>query len=76
MPETIKKNPEATQNKAEDVEQQPTNQQALQILDSCASRAPLNRQAHFQVQQASQQLSRELQELEKLKERMDNGQKQ
>ena len=67
----------ATKNKAEDVEeQQPTNQQALQILDSCAARAPLNRQAHFQVQQASQQLSKALQELEKLKEGVANGEKQ
>ena len=70
------KNPKATQNKAEDVEQQSTNQQALQILDSCASRAPLNRQSHFQVQQAAQQLSKALQELEKLKEGLDNGKKQ
>ena len=69
--------PKSTENKAEDVEQQqPTNQQALQILDSCASRAPLNRQAHFQVQQATQQLSKALQELEKLKEGLDNGQRQ
>ncbi len=74
MPETIKRKPKATQNKAEDVEQQqPTNQQALQILDSCASRAPLNRQAHFQVQQATQQLSKALQELEELKKGNPDG---
>ncbi len=69
--------PETTQNKAEDVEeQQPTNQQALQILDSCASRAPLNRQAHFQVQQATQQLSKALQELKKLKEGLGDDKRQ
>ena len=69
--------PKASENKAENVETRPaTNQEALQLLDICTAKAPLNRQAHFQAQCAFTQLNEALQELDELKKGIDNGKKQ
>ena len=43
--------------------------QALQILDSIASRTQMNREAHDAAQQATQVLARALQELAELRRR-------
>lgn len=72
----MSKRPKASNNKAENVEtpqlptaprQQPNHRQALQFLDSVVAMSPVNRQAHIQAQQAMQQLSGAIAELEKLK---------
>lgn len=66
----------ARKNQAKDVEtpqlptvpkQQPNHCQALQFLDSIVAMAPVSRQAHIQAQQALQQLSGAIAELERLK---------
>ncbi len=60
-------------NKAKDVEtkpmprQQQNHLQALQFIDQCVAMAPLGRTQHVQAQQALQQLSGALGELERLK---------
>ena len=70
--------PKATKNKAKDVETPPqlNYQGALQFLDSAASMSPLNRQQHIQAQQAVQQLSQALAELEQLKKEKNDEQRQ
>lgn len=46
---------------------QPTNKQALQFIDGCVATAPMTRLRHIQAQQALQQISGAVQELEQLK---------
>ena len=72
----MSKKVKAKKNLATDVEtpqlpviprQQPNYRQALQFIDSIVAMAPVSRQAHIQVQQALQQLSGAISELEKPK---------
>lgn len=75
----MSKKPKATRNKAENIEtkpvppiptpprQPPNHRQALQFLDNIVAMAPVSRQAHIQAQQALQQLSEAIGELERLK---------
>ncbi len=73
----MSKKAKASKNKAEDVEtkqvqpalprQQVSNMQALQFIDGCVSRAPLNRSEHVNAQQALRQLSGVIGELDRLK---------
>jgi len=66
--------PMARRNLAKDVEtKQPSNKSALQFLDSIIALAPVNRQTHFQGQQALAQISRALIELETLKKEKTDG---
>lgn len=69
----------ASQNKAENVETRPPppivpsprqrvdNRQAVQFIDSIVALSPVSRQTHIQVQQALQQISGAIGELEQLK---------
>lgn len=73
----MSKRPKASKNLAKHTEtkpimsprpqQQPDNQTALRFLDSMVSLAPVSRQQHVSVQGAIAQLSRVLQELERVK---------
>ncbi len=68
------KRPKSKNNKAGNVEKIPTptrmrpnHLQALQFIDGCVASAPLGRNEHIQVQNALQQISSALGELERLK---------
>ena len=69
-PKTKKPKIKANQNKAKQIETRPPQlnyRTALQYLDNIVALAPVSRQGHIQAQQALQQLSGALTELEQLK---------
>ena len=64
----------ASDNKAKDTEKkippiprQPSNLDAMNLIDGCVSQAPLSRTLHVQAQKALQQISAALGELDRLK---------
>ena len=70
----MNKKPRAKHNQAKHVEKIPTpirpranHLQALKFIDGCVAMAPLGRNDHIQVQNALQQISGALNELEQLK---------
>lgn len=64
----------ASKNKAANIETKPpqlNHRKAIEYLDNIVSLAPVSRQGHIQAQQALQQLSGAIAELEQLKKQKE-----